>query len=198
MPSRPIRRARAVLGSVDACVMFIAFSITFSAFRRFDAEGVALNSLGAALIGVVAMSVEGLWLERVIVVRCELAKLTRVAAILFVGALVLDRVPGSPITFVSALVACTVSWALLILWRSIYRSWLRVKRTRGVHGQRVLVIGSDHRTMDVIRTFEVHPEAGMHVVGIVGSEPAVRTAGHGDLWLGELVDLGGRPGGSAV
>jgi len=56
MPSRPIRRARAVLGSVDACVMFIAFSITFSAFRRFDAEGVALNSLGAALIGVVAMS----------------------------------------------------------------------------------------------------------------------------------------------
>ena len=112
-----------------------------------------------------------------------------VTAILFVGALVLDRVPGSPITLVSALVGCAVSWVLLIVWRSIHRSWLRVNRARGRAAHRVLVVGSDRRTMDVIRTFEVHPEAGMHVVGLIGSEVSARAAGYGDMWLGELVDL---------
>ena len=115
------------------------------------------------------MHVEGLWLDRVIAVRwLELAKLTRLAAVLFVGALILDRVPGSPITLVSAAVACAVSWLLLVVWRSVYRSWLRVRRQRGRDVQRVLVVGSDQRVLDVVRTFAIHPEAGMHVVGIVG------------------------------
>ena len=187
---RAIRRRRAVLGLVDGAVIFGAFAITFAGFRRFDAVGVVLNSLGAALIGVVAMHVEGLWLERVIAIRwAELAKLSRVTAVLFVGALALDRVPGSPITLVSALVGCAVSWVALIVWRSIHRSWLRLRWARGRDALRVLVVGSDRRTMEVIRTFDVQPDAGMQVVGIVGAEDKVRAAGRGGLWLGELADL---------
>ncbi len=187
---RDKRRDRVVLAFVDGVLMFGAFAIVFAAFGRFDAVGVVLNALGAAAIGLVAMHVEGLWLDRVIAVRwLELAKLTRLAAVLFVGALILDRVPGSPITLASAAVACTGSWLLLVVWRSVYRSWLRVRRQRGHDVQRVLVVGSDQRVLDVVRTFAIHPEAGMHVVGIVGSQAAARTAGVDELWLGELTDL---------
>ncbi|CAN5766487.1 MAG: sugar transferase [Ilumatobacteraceae bacterium] len=190
MKPRPGRRRRVVLALVDGLLIFGAFAVTFASFRRFDGDGVLFNSLGAAAIGMVAMYVEGLWVERVIAVRwIELAKLTRLSAVLFVGALVLDRVPGSPITLVSALVGCAASWVVLVIWRSIHRSWLRVNRARGRRDQRALVVGSDHRTMAVVRTFEVQPEAGMHVVGIVGSEAAVRAAGQGDLWRGELREL---------
>ena len=69
MAKRPVRRVHALLGLVDGCIVLGAFAITFSAFRRFDAAGVVVNSLGAAVIGVGAMSIEGLWLERVIAVR---------------------------------------------------------------------------------------------------------------------------------
>ena len=187
---RRTRRDRVVLAVVDGVLMFGAFAIVFAAFGRFDAQGVVLNSLGAAAIGLVAMHVEGLWLERVIAVRwLELAKLTRLAAVLFVGALILDRVPGSPITLVSAAVGCACSWLLLVIWRSVYRSWLRVRRQRGRDVQRVLVVGSDQRVLDVVRTFAIHPEAGMYVVGIVGSQAAARTAGVDGLWLGEISDL---------
>ena len=187
---RRTRRDRVVLAVVDGVLIFAAFAIVFAAFGRFDAMGVVLNSLGAAAIGLLAMHVEGLWLERIIAVRwLELAKLTRLAAVLFVGALILDRVPGSPITLLSAAVAGAVSWLLLVVWRSVYRSWLRVRRQRGRDFQRVLVVGSDQRVLDVVRTFAIHPEAGMHVVGLVGSQAAARAAGLDELWLGELSDL---------
>jgi exopolysaccharide biosynthesis polyprenyl glycosylphosphotransferase len=187
---RRIRRDRVVLAVVDGVLMFAAFAVVFAAFGRFDAMGVVLNSLGAAAIGLLAMHVEGLWLERIIAVRwLELAKLTRLAAVLLVGALILDRVPGSPITLLSAAVAGAVSWLLLVVWRSVYRSWLRVRRQRGHDFQRVLVVGSDQRVLDVVRTFAIHPEAGMHVVGLVGSQAAARAAGLDEVWLGELSDL---------
>ena len=153
--------------------------------------GVVLNSLGAAAIGLLAMHVEGLWLERIIAVRwLELAKLTRLAAVLFVGAL--DPRPRAGLADHTPVGSSRRRRLVAVARRLALRVPLVAARCAASADddfQRVLVVGSDQRVLDVVRTFAIHPEAGMHVVGLVGSQAAARAAGLDELWLGEFSDL---------
>ena len=52
----------------------------------------------------------------------------------------------------------------------------------------MLIIGTDRRAMDLAELFATHPEAGVRVVGLVGSAREARAAGRSDLWLANYGD----------
>ena len=105
------------------------------------------------------------------------------------GVLLLDRVVGLSLPLAVVVAGSVLAWILLVAWRSVYRSWLTLNRRQGRFTQHTVVVGTDRRALELIRLAEVHPETGTRVVGLVGSREEAETAGHGDLWLGELADI---------
>jgi exopolysaccharide biosynthesis polyprenyl glycosylphosphotransferase len=176
------RAHRHVLG--DAAAIFIAYaSVLSTAGQPAD---VALPSLTAVAIGSWAIRRGGLLNPRVTAMRwIELSRLVRVAVILLVGTVVVARINGWHVDVGRAAAASAASWALLVVWRSAHRSWLAHSRAKGRFTRRTIVLGTDRRAAELIRLFEIHPEAGVLVTGVVGSRQQALAAGLGDLWLGE-------------
>ena len=52
----------------------------------------------------------------------------------------------------------------------------------------MIILGTDRRAVELARLFEVHPEAGMRVTGVIGSRREAQAAGLGGLWLGDHHD----------
>jgi exopolysaccharide biosynthesis polyprenyl glycosylphosphotransferase len=77
---------------------------------------------------------------------------------------------------------------VLVCWRSTYRTWLGAQRTAGRFRRRMLIIGTDRRAMDLADLFATHPDAGVELVGLVGSAREAREAGRGDLWRANYAD----------
>ncbi len=173
----------------DLTAILVGFVAALGTLGGASLAGTALAVIGAVMLGLAAIRMQRLWDSTVTAVRwVELAKVTRVAAVLGAGVLVADRIPGSPVHLWPGLAAAAAVWLLLVAWRSAYRSWLTLQRRNGRFTQQVLVVGTDRRTLELVRTLEVHPEAGMRVVGLVGSRRAARAAGYGELWLGDMAD----------
>ena len=185
------RRVQWVLRLGDAVAIFVAFTVVLSAagYERFDPTGIMLAPFAAVAIGLWAIRFEGLWNARITAMRwIELSKLTRATIILGVGILVLDRVAKTYIHIEQAVVACVVTWVLLVVWRSAYRSWIAYHRRSGRFVQRMIIIGTDRRAVELARLFEIHPEAGMRINGLIGSASEAQAAGLGHLWLGDYRD----------
>ena len=129
-----------------------------------------LAPFAAAAIGSWAMRFQGLWNPRITAMRwIELSKLTRAAGILGVGVLLVDRVAKLHISVEHAVVACAATWALLVVWRSAFRSWVAHNRRNNRFTRRVIIVGTDRRAVELARLFDIHPEAGMRVTGLIGS-----------------------------
>ena len=171
---------RRLLALGDLTVILVGFVAALGTLGGASLAGTALAVIGAVLLGLAAIRMQRLWDSTVIAVRwVELAKVTRVAAVLGAGVLVADRIPGSPVHLWPGLAAGAAVWLLLVAWRSAYRSWLAAAAQRSVHpaGARGRDRSPDHGAGPHV---EVHPEAGMHVVGLVGSAvgPGRRLRGH--------------------
>ena len=160
---------RRLLALGDLTAILVGFVAALGTLGGASLAGTALAVVGAVMLGLAAIRMQRLWDSTVTTVRSvELAKVTRVAAVLGAGVLVADRIAGSPVRLWPGLAAAAAVWLLLMAWRSAYRSWLTLQRRNGQFTQQVLVVGTDRRTLEAVRTFEVHPEAGMRVIGLVG------------------------------
>jgi len=141
----------------------------------------------AVVIGLVAMRSQGLFLARVSSVRIvELVRSTRAVGLLVGGMIVADRILrfGFRIRYIA--LAGALAWVLIVISRSIFRSWVAVKRSNGHHQRRVIVVGSDSEAARLIELFSTHSDVGMLVVGIVGDREEAQRNNMGGLWLGAL------------
>ena len=94
--------------------------------------------------------------------------------------------PGSTSSRSSSRVVLT--WLFLLGWRSFYRAWLAYNRRRDRFTQRLVIVGTDRRAIELTKLFAIHPEAGMRLRGVIGSRAEAAAAGSADLWLGDYRD----------
>jgi exopolysaccharide biosynthesis polyprenyl glycosylphosphotransferase len=185
------RRLQRIIATGDAAAITLAFALVMSvtvAFGRIHGSE-ALYTVAAAGIGLLSLRAQGLWRSHKIAVPwVELTGIAKASAFILGGVLVIDRVVGPALRLRWITIAAVLAFALLILWRSLLRSWLTINRRQGRMVQPTIIIGTDERAMELIRIAEVHPETGTRVVGIIGSLAEATAAGRSGLWLGELAD----------
>ncbi|MET0325043.1 MAG: sugar transferase [Ilumatobacteraceae bacterium] len=141
------------------------------------------------LLGLFAIRSQGLWVSRFNAVRAiELSRITRAVVVMGLGTIVLDRFFKLYYHVEEIFVGCVAAWFVIVGWRSMYRAWLTAQRSADRFVRPVMIVGTDRRAMALIELFETHPEAGIRVVGIVGSARESRVAGRADLWMGNYAD----------
>jgi exopolysaccharide biosynthesis polyprenyl glycosylphosphotransferase len=176
----------------DAAALWLAIvSVLFLGTFR-DEQG--LTSTGQAsivfvLAGLWTMRSQGLWLARVSAIRVvEITRTTRALALAFAAMLVFDRVVHFGLYVRHLTAAALVGWVLVVTWRSIYRMWLSIARSRDLYCRRVVTIGTDEETTRLIGMFKTHPELGVRVAGVVGNRDQAQAMGSGSMWLGTSND----------
>jgi len=154
--------------------------------------GDAVYFAAATSLGVWATRNQGLWLDRINSVRAiEMARITRAVLLLGLGLLVLDRIATLNVRVTEVAIGCVIVWTTLVVWRSLYREWLERQRLLGRFVRELVIVGTDRRAIDLFNLFAVHPEVGMSVVGVIGSEQEAGDLGLGALWLAEHEDANG-------
>lgn len=202
--SRPVRPKRQLASRLrhdglkfclmvgDSVVVLLSFGLVLLLLTKRDRPYELVDiakPFALAAIAVWALRFQCLWVSRYNAVRAiEISRLTRAIAIAGAGALLADRFLKLHIHVEELVAACTVAWFSLVAWRSVYRAWLAAQRRDGRFGQRVIIVGTDRRAVELTELFATHPEAGMHVVGLVGSQTEAEAAGLGALWLGGYHD----------
>jgi exopolysaccharide biosynthesis polyprenyl glycosylphosphotransferase len=143
--------------------------------------------LAAAVVaGVWSMRNQGIWSDRVNAVRSiEMSRITRSVVLFGLWVLVLDRLFKTGFHIEEAIGLCAAVWVCLVAWRAYHREWLCRQHRNGKYQRRVVIVGTDRRAIDLFNLFAVHSEAGMQVVGVIGSEDEARRLGLGALWLGD-------------
>ncbi|MET0145118.1 MAG: sugar transferase [Ilumatobacteraceae bacterium] len=140
-------------------------------------------------VGVLAIRSQGLWVSRYSAVRViELSRITRAVVVMGAGTIVLDRAAKIYFHVEDIFIGCVVAWIVLVIWRSVYRTWLGAQRNQGHFSRRLVIIGTDRRAMALADLFATHPEAGFRVVGLVGSAREARSAGRAGLWIANYAD----------
>ncbi|CAN5681616.1 sugar transferase [soil metagenome] len=178
----------------DALCIFVAFVLPVLMWTAIPSRNwyFAIIELSAmTVLGLWSMRVQGLWTERVTAVRLvEVSKITRALVLASLACLVLDRKATMLIRIHDLIPACVLAWVALVMWRSAYRSYMGSERRHGRKLNRVVIVGTERRALDLHRLFEVHPELGMRVTTIVGSQEAAEQGGVGHLWAGSYLDAG--------
>ncbi len=175
----------------DAGAIFVGFAVMVmtSGNHKMGLERSAFTVFTATCVGLWAVRFEGLWNERIQAMRTiEISKLTRATAIMTVGMLVVDRLSRAWIRVEQIAVAVVLSWVFLLGWRSFYRAWLAYGRRRDRYTQRLVIVGTDRRAIELAKLSSIHPEAGMRLRGVIGSRAEAAAAGLADLWLGDFRD----------
>jgi exopolysaccharide biosynthesis polyprenyl glycosylphosphotransferase len=188
------RRLTSILAVGDFVAIGIAFGLVATIATSISGEATALSMVPPlpAVLGLLAIRSQRLWDPARLTIRSsEMAGAAKAAALTGAGVVLTDRLLAqlTPVALVAA--ASATTWALLIVWRSTYRSWLATARRAGRHVQPTIVVGTGREAMEIVRLAEIHPEAGSVVIGIVGSRAETEAAGRGRLWLGEIDDLSG-------
>jgi len=176
------------LGDASAVVAAFAVVLSIGPSGRSTTATIA-TLLATATIGPWAIRFEGLWNPRLTAMRwIELSRLTRAVGLIAVAMLAVDGIATRHVHVGQTAAACALAWVLLVVWRAVHRSWTAHHRRLGRFTQRLIVIGTDQRAIELVRVLDVHPEAGMRVVGLIGSQREARRAGLDQLWLGDLGD----------
>ena len=140
----------------------------------------------ATVVGVLCIRGQGLFLARVSAVRIvELTRSTRAFALLGGSMIVIDRMVHFGFRVRYIVLAAIFSWAFFVVGRSGFRSWISVKRGRGEHQRRIILVGSDAEVARLVELFATHPELGMAVDGVAGNRDEAIRNGLGSMWLGE-------------
>ena len=185
------QRLQWILRVGDAGAIFIGFAVMviISGYHKMGLERSAFTLFTATCVGLWAVRFEGLWNERIQAMRTiEISKLTRATAIMTVGMLVVDRLSRAWIRVEQIAVAVVLTWVFLLGWRSFYRAWLAYSRRRDRFTQRLVIVGTDRRAIELAKLASIHPEAGMRLGGVIGSRAEAAAAGLADLWLGDYRD----------
>lgn len=190
--TNPQSRLRRILRLGDALAVLVGFALPLlilsevapGPWLKIITELVAMTAAG-----LWAMRFQGLWTDRVASVRAvELSRISRALLMASVLALVFDRASELTIRVSDAAVASAIGWTVLVMWRSSYRSFLASERRHGRCRSKVAVVGTDRRALDLHRLFEVHPELGLSVTSLIGSQRQAEAAGLGHLWQADYID----------
>jgi len=187
-----VNRLKLVLILGDSLALFGGFAVAvlWSDYpTRHGLVRAAALLVAAVGIGLFAMRSQGLFLARVSAVRIvELTRSTRAMALLAMGMIVFDRVARLGFRIRYIVLGAAIAWVLFVIGRSVFRAWVSVKRTKGHHQRRVLVVGTDAEAARLIELFATHTDLGMAVVGIVGDRSAAIEHNMGAMWMGESND----------
>ena len=187
------RRLTRMLIAGDGLALFVGFALPLvfvfhELGPRTDLVGVG-EALLLTIAGLWVVGLQGLWTTNVTSVRVvEVSRITRVLSILAIIALVADRKSSVNLRVAGVIVAVVAGWLVFVAWRSIYRAYIAAEHRRGRYLSRVIVVGTDRRASDLHRLFEVHPELGLRVVGVLGRRHEAVRRGLGDFWLGDTLD----------
>lgn len=144
-------------------------------------------TLAAVLLGMALLVSQRLYRPWVCTVRAvEIQRLGRAAVLDGVLLLAFARLTGLALPTPQAVVGALSSFALLVVVRSWYRTWLRSRRSRGRYVQPVVLIGAGDDAAELDAIMREHPEFGFRVAGVVGPEQSA--ARIPAPWLGELAD----------
>ncbi len=125
VPSSPSdadsRRLDVVLRVGDGVTIVLAFlaMALSTGYHHLGGDRLAFTLVGATVLGLWAIRFQDLWNERVTAMRTiEISRLSRAAAILGVGMLVIDRLSRAYVHVEQVIVGVVLSWLLLLVWRS--------------------------------------------------------------------------------
>ena len=189
-PSSQRLMAALVIGDAIAIVVgYLAVMYFTGAFRPGSLLELLVDVVAVVASGLLIMRSQHLWVDRIIAVRAiELSRLARAVVLLGLATIVLDRAIKLYIHVEEIFIGCATVMIALVAWRSVYRTWLATQRKSGNFQRRMLIVGTDRRAVDLVRLFRTHPEAGVVVVGLIGSAREARMAGLSDLWLANYID----------
>ena len=184
--------AALVVGDAVAILVgYLAVMYFIGALRPGSALELLVDVVAVVASGLLVMRSQHLWVDRIIAVRAiELSRLARAVVLLGLATIVLDRAIKLYIHVEDIFIGCATVMVALVAWRSVYRTWLATQRKSGNFQRRMLIVGTDRRAVDLVRLFRTHPEAGVVVVGLIGSAREARMAGLSDLWLANSTDAG--------
>ncbi len=140
--------------------------------------------------GLLLFRWQGLYLARVASSRSEeIRRIVRVSVVLGVVHTLL--LGGMSVEMpVRWLVAGPVILVVLLLWfRGGYRAWLSASRANGRFLRDVVVVGANADAAELVAMLREHPEAGFHVVGVVGDRRQAGVNQLGQLHVGEVDEL---------
>jgi exopolysaccharide biosynthesis polyprenyl glycosylphosphotransferase len=153
------------------------------------AAAVSVFVLGVAVVALVALKAERLYLTRVCAARSvELTRLTHVAVCAGVTAIVVGPAVGIEVSGRLALVTGTAMVGILAGLRSTYTVWLRSCRTRGQFCRDLVIVGTGKEASDLCHLLTIQPELGYRVRGVVGDRKEWRRNVSQVPWLGNLSD----------
>jgi exopolysaccharide biosynthesis polyprenyl glycosylphosphotransferase len=182
---------RALLVGLDGLALAVAWTAAFlvldtpSPAAQVTASAVVLLSFG----GLVLFRAFGLYRTHVCALRTvEMTRLSRAAAVLGAGALVLGALSGREIGLGEAALGAAIALVLAAILRSGYRSWLAGRRRDGDFCRPVLLVGANDEARELADLLETHPELGFVAVGVVGERTDAGKAGLNREWRGDFDD----------
>lgn len=187
-PQRTAERGRfdlgAILLAIDVAVAFATWVLVLVLAHKLGWRwllGRAIPfSLFMALVTFAATWSQRLYQARVSTLRStEVTRLARVAVAAGLIAFGLGRwhhTLAPPVVVAGA--GCTL--VTMVLFRSVYREWLRLARSQGYFARRVCVIGTNDEAEELALLLCDHAELGYRVTAVVG-DPAE--------WQGRLPEI---------
>lgn len=187
VPDPPVN-LRARLVGLDIAAVTIGWVLALmvqTAEKRAPFETIVLT-VAAITLSMWQLSASELYLARVSAVRAvELSRLVRSMAVVLGGMLIVLRLYNTQATQVRDLILGSVlSLLLLLVGRSIYRTYLDTHRRNGHFVREVLIIGSNHEAAELVELLRDHPETGYRVAGVVGSRMEALANNLSHLWRG--------------
>jgi len=184
-------RLRIVLVSCDvlavAAAWLIAFAVTGDLASR-PLTAIALTVFVAVLAACLATH-WGLYLARVSSVRSsELDALFRVSIGTCIFGWLAARAALQGVWWMATVFASVLAFVLLAATRNAFSVWLKSRRKAGHYCRRILLVGRDEASDELLELVVDQPELGYRVVGYVG--PGADTyALLGVEWAGAYADV---------
>ena len=172
-----LRRILVILDVIAATLGWTgAFALTVRDVAGRPDEAV----VGLSLVALVALTVamvagQQLYLARMCAIRSvEISRVARSMALTAVAALALPSVVDVSYSSTTVITGAALSFVLLNVARSGFRSWLHGRRRQGRFLRSVVVVGANDEGYDLFRLLADHPETGFAVAAIAGeSEPGM-------------------------
>jgi exopolysaccharide biosynthesis polyprenyl glycosylphosphotransferase len=160
-----------VLIACDVSAVASAWLITFALAGELWGRPTMVVGLTVfvAVFGACLAAHWGLYLARVNSVRsAELAALLRVSVGVAIGGWLAARAALHGVWWAEAVLASLLAFVLLAATRTVFAVWLKARRRAGHHCRRILLVGRDEASDELLELVFDQPELGYRVVGYVG------------------------------
>jgi exopolysaccharide biosynthesis polyprenyl glycosylphosphotransferase len=164
------RHLRPVLVALDAVAAAFGWSSALLLIRPGTTAKTLLAVVPVlSLLTIGSFMAQHLYRSRVCALRAqELTRLAHGAAIAALAAVAVGPKFGDQIPLRSAAAAVVVVVLATATVRSIYLSWLRLRRASGRYTRPIIVVGTNDDAARLVELIADHPEQGFRVAGVVG------------------------------